>query len=229
MSGTLSTWTPSSRRRSNFRPQRADTALVMAGKLRGVLSHASAAQVHGWEIAFSSPTPTVTVPRNRMVDDRRDAAYASALAANSFESILRGLALDAGPHVLSQFAIPVADQVLHPDVVAPGLRLVLEADSRPGYTGKETHNRDCWCYPMLVVNGWTLLRFTWEQVMLNPRFVHACLIGWATAIIRGRRRARASASRARSRRVHRQAVRRSTSPDRRSHSLGVRPLPPLAP
>lgn len=49
----------------------ADKALKMAAELRGMASHASATRLHGWEIAFVSPLPTVSVPRNRVADNVR--------------------------------------------------------------------------------------------------------------------------------------------------------------
>lgn len=226
----------------------ADKALTMAAKFRGMASHASAAQVHGWEIAFTSPLPSITVPRKRTVADRRGAyvywadlgeesglvtspmrtvidcarrlsfaqglaiadsalrhgdvdgehlievarhvrgkgaagarrvaRHSSGLAANPFESVLRAIALDAGLRVSPQRPIPIAGIVVHPDLVDERLRLAIEADSWRWHAGKEAHERDCWRYTMLVVNGWTVLRFTWEQVMLNPDFVRACLISW---------------------------------------------------
>ncbi len=218
----------------------------MAAKLGGMASHGSAAQLHGWEIAFASPVASVTVPRNRTVGKvngtdvywadlsnesglvtsplrtvidcarrlpfagalsiadsalrhgdvdadslieaasrvtgkgaasaRRVAKHSSALAANPFESTLRAIALDAGLDVVPQLSIPIAGIVIHPDVVSPLLNLVLEADSWEWHGGRRAHERDCWRYTMLVVNGWTVLRFTWEQVMLNPDFVRACIL-----------------------------------------------------
>jgi hypothetical protein len=49
----------------------AEQAVVSAARLGGVVSHLSAAQLHGWEVAFSPTHPWVTVPRNREVHDRR--------------------------------------------------------------------------------------------------------------------------------------------------------------
>jgi very-short-patch-repair endonuclease len=58
---------------------------------------------------------------------------------------------------------------------------VLEADSWEFHAGKEAFKRDCWRYTALVVDGWTVLRFTWWQVMENPDWVRACL-----AVVAGR-------------------------------------------
>ncbi len=226
----------------------AEKALLKASELHGMASHGSAAELHRWEVASPSITPTVTVPRNqgikshrgvqvfwadlgeesglvtsptRTVVDcartlpfaealaiadsalrhgdvdaerliqaatqvhgkgakqvRRVAEHASRLSANPFESVLRAIALDAGLHVLPQVTIRVAGKNLHPDVVDVDLRLALETDSWQWHASRKAHNRDCWRYTVLVVNGWTVLRFTWEQVMLDPEFVRFCLLTW---------------------------------------------------
>jgi very-short-patch-repair endonuclease len=110
---------------------------------------------------------------------RRVAEHASPLAANPFESVLRGIALDAGLEVRPQSPVPLGPITVHPDVVDRGRRLVIEAESWEWHSGKEAFQRDCWRYTMLVVDGWTVLRFTWWQVMHEPDFVRSCLLTWA--------------------------------------------------
>lgn len=237
-------------RRGDYALAAADRALVKARQLGGVASHLSAAQLHGWEVAFPSTNPWVTVPRNRAVQGRRNchlfwadldgetgditsaartvldcarrlpfgpalavadsalrhldvsperlvkeadevrgkgaaaarrvAAAASPRAANPFESVLRALAIEAGLDVEPQHPVVVADTLIHPDLVDRRRRLVLEADSWEFHTGKEAFERDCWRYNALVLDGWTVLRFTWRQVMLDPDYVLACLLQLAT-------------------------------------------------
>ncbi len=111
---------------------------------------------------------------------RRVARHASALAANPFESVLRAIALEAGLEAMPQVAIRLDGVTVHPDVVVVRRRLVLEADSWEFHTGRDAHARDCRCYTMLTVNGWTVLRFTWRQVMHDPEFVRRCLLAVAT-------------------------------------------------
>jgi len=108
---------------------------------------------------------------------RRVAEHASALAANPFESMLRAIAIEVGLSVRPQVGIWLGeDGVVHPDVVDIGRRLVLEADSWEFHTGNEAHARDCRRYTLLVVHGWTVLRFTWRQVMHDADFVRWCLV-----------------------------------------------------
>ncbi|WP_109506021.1 DUF559 domain-containing protein [Nocardioides speluncae] len=232
-------------RRGDYALAAADRALVKARQLGGVASHLSAAQLHGWEVAFPASTPWITVPRNRAVRDRRNchlfwadldgetgdvtsasrtvldcarrlpfgpalavadsalrhldvsperlvkeadevrgkgaaaarrvAASASRLAANPFESVVRALAIEAGLDVEPQVVVRVADRIVQPDLLDRGRRLVIEADSWEFHTGKDAFERDCWRYNALVLDGWTVLRFTWRQVMLDPDYVLACL------------------------------------------------------
>lgn len=116
---------------------------------------------------------------------RTIAQLASRLAANPFESSLRALAVRAGLDVEPQAPIVVRgfadDQPLtvHPDVVDRSRRLVLEAESWEFHTSKSAFQRDCWRYTVLVSEGWTVLRFTWWQVMHQPEWVMACLRQWA--------------------------------------------------
>lgn len=102
---------------------------------------------------------------------RRVAAYADGQAANPFESVLRALAIEASLTVVPQYEIEVDGKIIHPDLADPIRGLVLEADSWTWHTTKEAHERDCWRYTALVVAGWTVVRFTWQQVMLSPAYV----------------------------------------------------------
>jgi very-short-patch-repair endonuclease len=234
--------------RGRFRLHDADRALAKALEIGGMVSHLSAAQLHGWELPFSPTLPWVSVPRNartrgargcqlkwaelseehghvtsplRTVIDcarvlpfpaalavadsalrhgdvdteslvraaagvrgkgaagaRRVAEHASPLAANPFESILRGIAIDAGLEVRPQSPISLGSVTIHPDVVDRGRRLVIEAESWEWHSGKEAFQRDCRRYTMLVVGGWVVLRFTWWEVMHDPDFVRSCLLTW---------------------------------------------------
>ena len=62
-----------------------------------------------------------------------------------------------------------------PDLVDVTLGLVLEADSHEFHTGRARLTSDCWRYDELVVEGWRVLRFTWEQVMLQQAWVRSVL------------------------------------------------------
>jgi very-short-patch-repair endonuclease len=237
-------------RRGRFRLPDADRTLTKAIEIGGMVSHLSAAQMHGWELPFSPSLPWITVPRNAKARDvrgcqlkwadltdehghvtsplrtvidcarvlpfaaalavadsalrlgdvdaemlalaaarvrgkgaaeaRRVAEHSSALAANPFESVLRGIAIDAGLAVQPQSPISLGPVTVHPDVVDRGRRLVIEAESWEWHSGKEAFERDCWRYTMLVVDGWAVLRFTWWQVMHDPDFVRSCLLTWMT-------------------------------------------------
>jgi very-short-patch-repair endonuclease len=104
---------------------------------------------------------------------RRVAAEATAEAANPFESALRGIALDvSGLSVRPQRTLPHGAR---PDLVDERLRIVLEADSFAWHGDRVALRRDAQRYNLIVVNGWWVLRFAWEDVMFCPDEVHAVL------------------------------------------------------
>jgi very-short-patch-repair endonuclease len=106
---------------------------------------------------------------------RRVAEHASGLAANAFESALRGIALEAGLDARPQVPITTGGVEIHPDVVDVERRVVLEADSWEFHATKDAFQRDCWRYTSLTADGWLVLRFTWWQVMDQPDWVREVL------------------------------------------------------
>ncbi|HET7356436.1 MAG TPA: hypothetical protein VFJ09_07145 [Nocardioidaceae bacterium] len=217
-----------------------------AARLSGVITGASAAAVHGWELKTPPPLPSVTVPLKRNVDKaRRDGAdlhwrdippedvqrgvllpgptvidcartlpfdealsiadsalrhddvtkplllrlagqvltrgrsqalrvarEATGRAANPLESTLRGIGLDVPRlHLRPQVMIREGGWSGRPDLVDEGLRLVVEAESYEFHGNRGALRRDCRRYTALVLLGWTVVRFCWEDVMLAPEYV----------------------------------------------------------
>ncbi|MBK6870992.1 MAG: DUF559 domain-containing protein [Kineosporiaceae bacterium] len=105
------------------------------------------------------------------------ARHVSPLAANPFESAVRGVLIDAGidgfrPQVVidtpgGQFRVDLADEQR---------RIVIEADSFSWHGDRAALDRDCRRYDELVRAGWTVLRFSWEQVMFDG--------AWLVAVVR---------------------------------------------
>ena len=106
----------------------------------------------------------------RQVLDRADGR-----AQNPFESVLRALAIEEGWDVEPQLAVDLGTGTIHPDVVAVADRTALEADSWTWHTSRKAHKRDCARYNLMVIHGWRVLRFTWEQVMHEPAYVRWAL------------------------------------------------------
>ena len=118
---------------------------------------------------------------------RRVAACASGEAANPFESVLRAIALDvAGLSVRPQVWIREPDLVARPDLVDAALRIVAEADSFEWHGGRAQLSADARRYDLLVVNGWMVLRFSYEHVMTQPDFVRRVLVAAVAAAERMR-------------------------------------------
>jgi very-short-patch-repair endonuclease len=117
-----------------------------------------------------------TAPGNGARRARRVAAHADRRAANPFESTLRAIAIDVkGLEVTPQLTIETPRLIASPDLVDPRRRIVLEADSHTWHSSRKALRRDCRRYNALVLDRWTVLRFTWEQVMFEPDDVRSCL------------------------------------------------------
>jgi very-short-patch-repair endonuclease len=107
----------------------------------------------------------------------RVARGATSEAANPFESVLRAIALDVpGLEVRPQVQVLDAPFTIRPDLTDERLRVALEADSFEWHGSREALKRDCRRYNLLVAHGWTVLRFTWEDVMLDPAHVRSTLL-----------------------------------------------------
>ena len=124
---------------------------------------------------------------------RRVACQADGRAANPFESVLRSIALDVpGLHLEPQ--VVVADSpLLRPDLVDRERRLVLEADSYAWHGSRRALRQDCRRYNRLVLLGYTVLRFTWEDVMHDPRHILVTLKTFVDAQAQPGRRTRPAA------------------------------------
>lgn len=108
---------------------------------------------------------------------RRVCVESTHLAANPFESSLRAIAGDvAGLAARPQVTITDGDVAVRPDLVDERLRVVLEADSFEWHGRRAALAADCRRYNMLVVNGWIVLRFCYEDVMFHPDDVHRTLV-----------------------------------------------------
>lgn len=113
---------------------------------------------------------------------RRVAALADGRAANPFESVLRSICLEVpGLDVTPQVQIWESGLWAQVDLADTSLQLVLEADSFAHHGSRVALRKDCRRYDQLVVWGWTVLRFAWEHVMLEPDFVRWCLTSWMGA------------------------------------------------
>lgn len=102
----------------------------------------------------------------------RVAAAASRLAESFFESILRSLLIEAGidgfePQVL----VETGGRQLRVDLGHRAARIALEAEGFEFHGSPAKFAADCRRYDELVVDGWLVLRFTYQQVIGDPRWV----------------------------------------------------------
>jgi very-short-patch-repair endonuclease len=108
---------------------------------------------------------------------RRVVEAADRRAANPFESVLRAIAQEVdGLDVVPQHRIDVGGRFVgRVDLADQRLRIVVEADSFEFHGEPELMARDCKRYDELVVGGWLVLRFSWNQVMVKPEWVRTIL------------------------------------------------------
>ena len=107
---------------------------------------------------------------------RQIAALADERAANPFESVLRWLAAETvGLNVVPQKLVTGPGLCVTPDLVDEDLMIVLEADSFEWHGGRAALRKDCRRYDELVINGWLVLRFAWEDVMFDDAWVREVL------------------------------------------------------
>lgn len=109
---------------------------------------------------------------------RRVARYADGRAANPFESVLRALAIEAGLEVVPQITLREPGLVARPDLVDEQRGLILEADSFEWHGSRAALRRDCRRYNAMVLAGWQVLRFAWEDVMHSQPYVRSVLRGF---------------------------------------------------
>ena len=104
----------------------------------------------------------------------RVAVAASHKAANPMESVLRAICLDIdGLDVTPQVWVSERDRV---DLADASRALVIEAESYEFHGSRDGYRRDVTRYTAMVRSGWTVLRFTWEEIMLQPEHVRATII-----------------------------------------------------
>ncbi|GAB3793935.1 hypothetical protein [Nocardioides ungokensis] len=95
-------------------------------------------------------------------------------AANPFESALRAIALDVpGLHVEPQQWV---GDIGRADLMDRRLRLVIEAESFEFHADSDSFGRDVRRYTGFARAGWTVVRFTWKEVMFDPAYVRAVLM-----------------------------------------------------
>lgn len=70
------------------------------------------------------------------------------------------------------------------DLADADLGVVLEADSFEWHGDRAALRRDTRRYNAMVINGWLVLRFSWEDVMFHPEWVRAVIVS-AVALVRG--------------------------------------------
>ncbi len=107
---------------------------------------------------------------------RRVAREATPLAANPFESVARAISLEVtGLDLRPQVVVRDRSGRGRVDLLDRDRRLVVECESHSFHSRRGALRRDCRRYTKLVLLGWRVLRFAWEDVMFHPDHVRECL------------------------------------------------------
>jgi hypothetical protein len=107
---------------------------------------------------------------------RRIGLQADARAANPFESVMRAICLQVpGLSVTPQLVLSSDHFWACPDLVDRERRIVIECDSWQWHGDRKGFVKDVRRYTLLSADGWTVLRFTWDDVMLRPAWVREVL------------------------------------------------------
>lgn len=101
---------------------------------------------------------------------------ARAESANAFESVTRAICHRVvGLHVEPQVVISDPFVWARPDLVDRDLELAIECESFEWHGDRAGFLKDVRRYTLLTASGWTVLRFTWDDVMFRPAWVEAVL------------------------------------------------------
>ena len=108
---------------------------------------------------------------------RRIAGQADGRAANPFESVARAICLQVpGLEVTPQLEISSEHCWARPDLVGRSHRVVVECESYEWHGNRKGFLKDIRRYTLLTADGWMVLRFTWDDVMLRPAWVREVLM-----------------------------------------------------
>lgn len=93
-------------------------------------------------------------------------------SANAFESAARAIALSVGLSLQPQLVVRHEERFLgRADLGDEELRLLVECDSFTHHGSRQALDRDCRRYCEFVAAGWSVLRFSWEQVVYDGDWV----------------------------------------------------------
>jgi len=109
-------------------------------------------------------------PHSRRI--QRVAALADGRAESVLESALRALLIERGIEgFVPQFVVQDSDFSARLDLAHPQLRLGLEAEGFEHHGTRRALVKDCRRHVNLAIRGWTILRFSWEDVMYDGEWV----------------------------------------------------------
>lgn len=104
--------------------------------------------------------------RQRLLLDSRDAPWSAA--ERLAHRVMRAAGIGGWR---SNFHVLHAGRDYYIDIAFPGLRLAVEIDGRLHETDPSIFENDRYRQNALVVQGWTVLRFTYSMLVEDPDYV----------------------------------------------------------
>jgi very-short-patch-repair endonuclease len=139
------------------------------------LTIADSALRHGEEVTLRRVVAQVRGAGSAKV--RRIGLQADARAANPFESVTRAICLQVpGLEVTPQLVLSTDHYWACPDLVDRRRKLVVECESYEWHGNRKGFLKDIRRYTLLSADGWTVLRFTWDDVMFRADWVREVLL-----------------------------------------------------
>ena len=109
-------------------------------------------------------------PHRRRI--RQIVALADGRAESVLESALRAILIEAGIDGFEpQVAVRDEEFSARVDLGHQELKIALEADGFEYHSARQDLVKDCRRHVNLSIRGWTLLRFSWEDVMYDGEWV----------------------------------------------------------
>ena len=113
--------------------------------------------------ALRGPGRATAVRVTGLADERSESALESMLRARVIEAGFTGF--------IPQYKISGPGFAARVDLASPLLRIVLEADSFAHHGTRAALRKDCRRHVNLAMRGWLLLRYSWEDVIIDENWV----------------------------------------------------------
>jgi very-short-patch-repair endonuclease len=110
-----------------------------------------------------------TAALRRYLEQRGDGRPMASKLERAFWRLMRGEGLEG--LLVRQFEVRIEGKRFFLDGAIPSLKIAVELDGLAKRTSRSATNAEYRRQNRLILDGWTVLRFTWDDVMHHPEFV----------------------------------------------------------